>query len=164
MQRMVMSMKKKMVCNLDCFNCKHSDCINSKIELSEYRKSESIDKNIISERGQKSNRKLSKLAIEKRKEYRENNPENELSYARAYYTVNRERYKKYRLQNKDRKRAYDKDYREKNKDRITEQKRIYGEKNKERLRERQKEWREKNKDKIRAYQRKYYLGRKSKEN
>ena len=154
-------MREKNVCNMDCFNCKYKDCINNKIELEEYLESEKIDRNIINERGQKRNRKLSNLAIKKKREYREKNPESEKAYARAYYSVNRERYRKYRLANKDRKRAYDKDYQEKNREKITEQKKIYGEKNKERLRERQKEWREKNREKIREYQRKYYLRKKS---
>ncbi len=160
MQSLVREMAEKKVCNIDCFNCEYEDCINDKLEIEDYLAGEKIDRDIIRDRSQKRKRKLSKLAIKRKKEYKDNNPENSRAYARAYYSVNRERYRKYRLENRDRKSAYDRKYSQENKDKIAERKKIYGEKNKQHLRERQKEWREKNREKIREYQREYYLRKK----
>lgn len=151
------------LCDLDCFNCKFVDCVNSRLEMDDYKSAEEMDKNIIEHRSEKKTRKLSKYAQIRKKEYHERNRDDKKAYARAYYELNRERFKKYRLSNRDRKSAYDREYFLKNREEIQAKHKIYGQKNKERLRERQKQWREKNRDKIKEYQRKYYL-RKKKEN
>lgn len=153
-------MCEKSVCSMDCFNCEYEDCVNERLEINDFVTSEEIDRNIIRERGQKKRRKMSALAKRKREEYKTQNPQDRKAYARAYYDLNRERYRKYRLRNTDRKSAYDRDYFNKNKDKINERNKIYGEKNKQHLRERQKEWREKNRDKIKEYQREYYRRKK----
>lgn len=150
-------------CDLDCFNCKFKDCINSQLELSDFNSAQEMDKNIIEHRPEKKTRKLSQYALIRKKEYHDENRDNKKAYAKAYYDLNRERFEKYRLKNKARKSAYDREYFQKNRDEICEKHKIYGQKNKEHLRERQKEWREKNRDKIKEYQRKYYL-RKKQEN
>ena len=154
---------KKAVCDLNCFNCKFEDCINDRLEIEDFRSAEEIDKSIIHERKGKKAQKMSKYALKRKKEYHTEDPEDSRAYAKAYYSLNRERYKKYRALNRDRKSAYDRDYFSRNKEEISKKHKIYGAKNKERLRERRKEWREKNKDKIREYQRQYYL-RKKEEN
>ena len=155
-----MSENSKSLCNMDCFNCKFEDCINDRLEIEDYRACENLDRNIIKERRQKKNRKLSAQAVKSKKEYHSSDPESKRAYARAYYSLNRERFKKYRLENRDRKSAYDRMYFEENRDKICERNRINGLKNKQHLRERQKEWRDKNREKIREYQRRYYLKRK----
>lgn len=154
-------MAAKEICDRDCFNCKFEDCINDRMEIEDYIEGDKIDKDIIRERSQKKKRKLSPMAIKRKKEYHSENRDNPSSYAKAYYDLNRERYRKYRLENKERKSAYDRDYFSRNKKKITEKNKIYGAKNKEHLRERQKEWREKNRAKIKEYQRQYYLRKKS---
>ena len=154
-------MSVKQVCDLNCFDCKFSDCINDRLEHADFELSQSIDKNIIEQRENKKSRKLSPLAKKRKEEYRTEDRNNARAYARAYYDLNRSRLIKYRLQNRERKSAYDRDYFEKNREKITEKNKIYGLKNKEHLRVRQKEWREKNRDKIREYQRQYYLRKKN---
>ena len=52
-------------------------------------------------------------------------------YARAYYYRNKEKFKEYRLRNKDRIRSCRQDYYQKNKERLKEYSRVYHEKNKE---------------------------------
>lgn len=153
----------KTLCNLDCFNCKFKDCVNDRLEIEDFRSAQKMDKNIIECRGEEKTRKLSQYALIRKKEYQNENRDNKNAYARAYYDLNRERFRKYRLSNKERKSAYDRQYFQKNRDEISQKHKIYGQKNKEHLRERQKEWREKNREKIKEYQRKYYL-RKKKEN
>jgi len=150
----------KLVCDLNCFECKFEDCINDRLERSDYKISQSIDENIIKQRKDKKTRKLSALAIKRKEEYKTEDKNKALAYARAYYDLNRSRLIKYRLQNRERKSAYDREYFTRNKDKITEKNKIYGLKNKEHLRQRQKEWREKNRDKIREYQRQYYMQKK----
>ena len=150
----------KAVCDMDCFNCKYEDCINDRLELFDFVLSNSIDKSIIIYEKGKKTRKLSNFAIERKNAYKIENKQKEKAYAQAYYTLNRERFKKYRLENRERKSAYDRAYFEKNRENIIEKNKIYGLKNKERLRQRQKEWRSKNRDKIKEYQRQYYLKKK----
>ncbi|MBQ9937090.1 MAG: hypothetical protein IJO86_02035 [Oscillospiraceae bacterium] len=152
--------KTKKICDFDCFNCKYSDCINDRLEYDDYLAVEKIDKLIIDKRENAGRRKMSKLAMERKKAYHTENPLDKKAYARAYYDLNRERYKKYRLENKERKSAYDRNYFEKNSEKINERNKIYGLKNKQHLREAQKRWREKNREKLRAYQREYYKKRK----
>ena len=146
----------KTVCDMDCFNCKYDDCVNDVIEIEEYVESENLDRDIISRRSQKKARKMSEKAIERKREYLSENAEGRRAYAQAYYALNRERYVKYRLENRERKSAYDRRYFSDNRDKISQKHKIYGLKNKEHLRERQKEWREKNREKIREYQKEYY--------
>ena len=150
----------KNICDFDCFNCRFEDCINDRLEIEDYIAGENLDRSIITQRGQKKARKLSAQAIKSKKEYHSSDVEGKRAYARAYYSLNRERLKKYRLENKERKSAYDRRYFEKNREKICERNKVKGLKNKKHLRERQKEWREKNRDKIREYQRQYYLKRK----
>ncbi len=150
----------KAVCDMNCFNCKYEDCVNDKLEFDDYVLSNSIDKDIIIQRNEKITRKMSKYALQRKKEYKTENRQKEMAYAQAYYTLNRERFKKYRLENRERKSAYDRAYFEKNRENIIEKNKIYGLKNKEHLRERRKEWRSKNRDKIKEYQRQYYLRKK----
>lgn len=37
------------LCNLDCFNCKYKDCINSTVTIKDYKLSKDLDKAIIKE-------------------------------------------------------------------------------------------------------------------
>jgi len=159
-----MARKKEAVCDLDCFNCKFEDCINDILEAEDYEESQKLDNTIMAQRRQKNARKMSLYAKNKKKEYFTEDRENEKAYARAYYSLNRERLLKYRMQNKDRKSAYDRRYFKQNREKISKKNKIYGLKNKEHLRERQKQWREKNRDKIKAYQREYYLRKKQQKN
>lgn len=154
-------MSLKALCNLDCFNCKYDDCINDRLEISDFTASEDIDKDIIRQRRGKDGRKMSKLALRRREEYKTEDRSSKKAYAEAYYSLNRNRLKKYRLENRERKSAYDRAYFERNKEKICEKNKIYGQKNKQHLRERQKEWREKNRDKIREYQHQYYMRKKA---
>ena len=140
--------KVKAVCDRDCFNCTFDDCVNDLIEIEDYIESENIDKDIIKKRRQKRNRKMSEKAVKRKKEYLSEDAEGKRAYAQAYYSLNRERYVRYRLENKERKSAYDRRYFNDNREKIREKNKIYGLKNKEHLRERQKEWREKNREKI----------------
>lgn len=153
-------MSAKAICDMDCFNCKYEDCINDKLEFEDYVLSSYIDNDIILRRNGKIPRKMSEIAIKRKKEYKTENKQKEKAYAQAYYTLNRERFKKYRLENRERKSAYDRVYFERNRDDIIKKNKIYGLKNKERLHQRQKEWRSKNRDKIKEYQRQYYLRKK----
>lgn len=153
----------KPLCDLNCFNCKFKDCVNDRLEITDFKSVEEMDKNIIEHRGEKNTRKLSEYALIRKKEYRSENRDDKKAYARAYYELNRERFEKYRLSNRERKSAYDREYFLKNREEIQAKHKIYGQKNKERLRERQKQWRERNRDKIKEYQRRYYL-RKKQEN
>ena len=70
-------------------------------------------------------------------------------YARAYYYRNKEKFKEYRLRNKDRIRSCRQDYYQKNKDRLKEYSRVYHEKNKEKRKEHKRSYRLKNKELIR---------------
>lgn len=150
----------KYVCDLNCFECKFDDCINDRLERSDYEVSQSIDENIIQQRRGKKSRKMSSLAKKRKAEYKTEDKSKALAYARAYYDLNRSRLVKYRLQNRERKSAYDREYFSRNREKITEKNKIYGLKNKAHLHERQKQWREKNRDKIREYQRQYYMRKK----
>ena len=130
------------------------------MEFDDYVESDNIDRDIISQRKEKTNRKMSAKAIKRKKEYLSQNPNSKKAYAQAYYSLNRERYVKYRLENRQRKSAYDRQYFKENRSKICEKNKIYGLKNKEHLRQRQKEWRQNNREKIRAYQHEYYLRKK----
>ena len=48
----------KSLCDLDCFNCKFKDCVNDRLEISDFESAESMDKDIIEHRGEKNARNI----------------------------------------------------------------------------------------------------------
>ena len=91
----------KRLCDLDCFNCKYKDCINSTLTSEDYKLSKSLDKDIIKEDTPDSlirireshlkwyhNNKETELA--RMSEYRENNRERLREESRQYHQEHRE--------------------------------------------------------------------------
>ena len=82
---------------------------------------------------------------------------NNLNSYRAYLTdeEHKNRYKKYREENKENESMRKKKYRDENKDKIKEKNKKYNDKNKDKVLERAKKYRDENKDKIKEKNKKY---------
>lgn len=79
------------MCNRDCFNCVHDDCITDSVSWDDYCEIESRNKKKYceSDKGQWNARHPNKIKEYKRK-YHEKNKEAENAKAREYYYANRD--------------------------------------------------------------------------
>ena len=99
-----------MVCNRDCFNCPHLDCICDDETQEDIDAAERRDEQIIA--GWSKHEKI----LRQQREYRRNNREHAIAAARAYYAANKEHVKKKHAEwykaNRDRVLAQQKAYRD----------------------------------------------------
>ena len=73
------------VCNKDCFNCPHPDCICDDLDAEDYRKAKEIDKLLHPQT------KHQKKVAAKQRAYREANRDKLAAQRRAYYEANRDK-------------------------------------------------------------------------
>lgn len=131
---------KKDVCNMDCFNCIHPDCINDAMEAADYRESRALERDYISPKS----RKEKQIADQKRAR-QEANKEKIAARSRAYYAANKEQIL-----------AQQHAYYAANKEMVNARSREYYKGHKEHLAERARERREADPEAYLARQRAYY--------
>ena len=113
------------VCNHDCLNCIHDDCINDALTHADFMAEREIDLLSGAVDPPKASRKLRAY----KKQYRLDNKEKEDKYQREYYQEHAEKKKaatrKWYQANKERAAVYGREYREKNREYFKAYKRAY---------------------------------------
>lgn len=105
-----------MICNKDCFNCLHHECINDELSLSEYKEDVIHDLRL-------ENEPIAKIRNrESTSRYDAKNREKKREYARQYYLRNKEKKKKqvkeWQQENHDYILLYQKELRKKKTERV----------------------------------------------
>lgn len=104
-----------------------------------------------SNRKYKTREEAEAAALEKYRQWCENNKEKILSYAKQYYIQHQQNNKEYIKHRKQ----YDKQYRRDNKDRVKEREKQWYENNKDVIRERTRQYYQDNREKIKQYHKEY---------
>lgn len=129
-------MIRKPICDQDCFNCIHPDCIVSGTTILKFNNPSTY---YVRDKNSKS----------KAKEYRETNRDKIKAYMKAYRETNRDKIK-----------THKKAYNEANRDKINEHQKAYYEANKDKIKAYMNAYRKTSKDQINAYQKAHRLKRK----
>ena len=117
--------KKEFVCDRDCLNCIHPDCIlDEGPDMAEYRALARMERDLFRSDAQKK-------AAAYKKAYYEANREKLVAYQKAYYEENREKVA-----------AYKKAYYEANREKVAAQQKAYYEANREKIFAQRKAFRE----------------------
>lgn len=129
------------MCNHDCYNCPHEDCINDELTFSDYVSSSRRDREVLTEE---------KITDDRRIKWQIQNAEKHRESCRRYAAANKDKREQYRKENYDHLQGKAKEYNAAHRDEINarsrERKRARWQANPEYYRQKQREYRARRKE------------------